>query len=157
MNERMTTLKDAIEEISGLRHAIDRVQTLSGAGRRALLDSPYLTGEEIQRELDRVESLMPLLPWPAVCSPMSRVKDVRHAIERLGRGETPDDVELFEIKSFALLAAEIASAIRAVCQTANDASPTADNKPFLGVYSVSAAENKQSAGFYSLPATDGSP
>ncbi|MDR2414026.1 MAG: DNA mismatch repair protein MutS [Odoribacteraceae bacterium] len=108
------TLKEAIEEIDGLRYAVDRLKIQSGAGRRLLLDSPYLTtGEEIHAELDRVEALIPLAPWPEVTSPTSRVKDIRGTIHRLATGATLDDIELFEIKTFALLAGEIAVAARA--------------------------------------------
>jgi DNA mismatch repair ATPase MutS len=114
-------LKQAIEEIGGLRHVIDRLETRSGAARRVLLDTPWMTsGEEIRRELDLVERLLPFGAWPAVASPLGRVKDIRGTIQRLATGETPDDVELFEVKSFALLAGEIAGAVRAAGVTVVD-------------------------------------
>ncbi|MDR1273655.1 MAG: DNA mismatch repair protein MutS, partial [Odoribacteraceae bacterium] len=106
-------LKEAIEEISDLRRVIERVETRSGAGRRALLDAPYLrAGEEIRRELELVERASPLLQRPGVARLLSRVKDARGTIRRLAAGETPDDVELFEIKHLALLAGEISAATR---------------------------------------------
>ena len=107
-------LKDAIEEVNGLRYMVDRLEIQSGVARRLIHDMPYLnTGEEIRRELDSIDALIPLGAWPGMTTLLGRVKDIRGTIRRLETGEVLDDIELFEIKTFALLAGEIAVATHA--------------------------------------------
>ncbi|MDR1415292.1 MAG: DNA mismatch repair protein MutS [Odoribacteraceae bacterium] len=107
-------LKDAIEEFNDLRRVVERLELHSAAARRALLEAPYLRGEEeISREFDLVHRATPLEERQEIFPLLARVKDIRGTIHRLASGEIPDDIELFEIKTFALLADEIATLARA--------------------------------------------
>ncbi len=104
-------LRKVIEEIPGFRFLLDRLEIQSALAKRVARTLPYLhSAEEIRRELDRVEELSRALLTPAAARTLAgidrllmQVKDIRGTAARLREGETLDDIELFELKSFAIL------------------------------------------------------
>ena len=109
------TLTTATEEIKGLRFIIDKLEIQSGWAKRMLFATPYLRLEkEIRKELDKVEQMCQILQDDSltatidrVCLKLMQVKDIRGSINRAAEAQNLDDLELFEIKAFALLAADI--------------------------------------------------
>ena len=109
------TLTTAIEEIKGLRFMTDNLELQSGWAKRMLHASPYLhTAEEINRELEKTEEMTRILRDASlssvidrICLKLAQVKDIRGSIARARDSQNLDDLELFEIKVFALLVADI--------------------------------------------------
>ena len=108
-------LRKAIEEISGLRYVIDKLEIQSGLAKRILYDSPYLVSkEEIEAKLDKVEIMRRYLldvslqkAFSELSIKLGQLRDIRGTISNLEKRQVLGDVELFELKSFALLSAEI--------------------------------------------------
>ena len=111
-------LKDAIEEVKGLRFLVDRLDIRSAWAKRMLYTLPYLrTGEEIEAELKRVDRACTLLRDEAermdkVCLKLMQVKDIRGTLQRVAEGAMLDDIELFEVKVFAIAASDIRELLR---------------------------------------------
>ena len=109
------TLTTAIEEIKGLRFMTDNLELQSGWAKRMLHASPYLhTAEEINRELEKTEEMTRIVRDASlssvidrICLKLAQVKDIRGSIARARDSQNLDDLELFEIKAFALLVADI--------------------------------------------------
>ena len=108
-------LKNAIEEINGLRFMIDKLDIQSSWAKRILLDSPYLhSAEEINTELNKVEQTCQFLNKAKssdiidkICLKLMQTKDIRGTIKRIFEQQNLDDIELFEIKTLALAVSEI--------------------------------------------------
>lgn len=108
-------LKEAIQHASGLRCVVERTDVCSPVGRRMLHDMPWLRTEpEVAEELDQVTAALHLLETEEglaciekIRRKLSRLRDIRTTIQRTGGNNTFDDLELFELKYFALLAEEI--------------------------------------------------
>lgn len=108
-------LKNAIEEINGLRFMIDKLDIQSSWAKRILLDSPYLhSAEEINTELNKVEQTCQFLNQAKssdiidkICLKLMQTKNIRGTIKRIFEQQNLDDIELFEIKTLALAVSEI--------------------------------------------------
>lgn len=108
-------LREAIQLIDGFRFVAERLALSSAPGRRQLLETPWLTSrDQIETRYDRVESLCRILAQAegeARCGlldcKLMQVKDIRATVKRTAESCVLDDLELFELKNFALLADEI--------------------------------------------------
>lgn len=108
-------LKTALSEISGLRYMVDRLGIQSSLARHILLSTPFITGRsELQVLLDQVaegvsalqnEEKKAVLQKAAIR--LSQVKDIRGTVKNIQQGLTLNDIELFEVKSFALISEDI--------------------------------------------------
>lgn len=111
----MMLLKEAIQEIRGLRYMTDRLEIQSGLARRVLYVTPYIgKPSAIQEILDKVEAFRNLLDEKGrnetlrlIQIKLAQVKDIRTTLQRIRQQQTLDDIELFEVKAFALIAEEI--------------------------------------------------
>lgn len=110
-------ISSAKENISGLAHLLQRLDLQSGVGRELLSHSPwYAKGEETRllQELSRIETLRNLIGkgQDAVLEKLrrkfSQVLDIRGTFGLIKKGDV-DDVQLFEVKRFALLTADCAA------------------------------------------------
>lgn len=109
------TFREALERIPGLRDMTDRLEILSGPGRRALSSSPWCSDtKKIEESLQEVESVINTWSSPTYQKPttgilllLAHVREIITTLSHLQSGETLDDVELFEIKSFAMTATEL--------------------------------------------------
>lgn len=119
-------LKEAIQHTSGLRCVVEGMEICSSVGRRMLHEMTWL-GEEsaITAEHDRIASVLRLLETEAgrdrtetIRRKLALLRDIRSTIERTGGNCVFDDIELFELKFFALLAEELTTGFaRASCGT----------------------------------------
>lgn len=114
-------IREAIQQVKGFRYVVEQLEICSSLGRRVLYEMPWLnTAEEIQTELSRIEDVCGLLqkqddsgnPEKVACKLM-QVRDIRGTVKRVGTTCVLDDLELFELKSFALLADEIKDLVSA--------------------------------------------
>ena len=108
-------LKEAIQHTSGLRCVVEGMEICSSVGRRMLHEMTWL-GEEsaITAEHDRITSVLRLLETEegrdrteTIRRKLALLRDIRSTIERTGGNCVFDDIELFELKFFALLAEEL--------------------------------------------------
>ena len=108
-------LRSAIEEINGFRFMIDKLEIQSGLAKRILNTLPYLhTPETIAQELDKTEVMRNILQTSELTDTITKikvklmqVKDIRGTANRVTESQILDDIELFELKAFSLLAMEI--------------------------------------------------
>ena len=111
----MFLVRNAIEEVNGFRFMIDQLEIQSGLAKRVLYATPYQQiPDEIINELNRVEQMCLYLrdtQYADILSRISikltRIKDIRGTISRIEENHNLDDIELFELKNFSLLAMDI--------------------------------------------------
>ena len=114
----MTTFRNAIEEISGLRYMADKLELASGLGRRVLYGMPFMVSAgEVAAELDRVGRMAGFRAGESKADAVSalmlklgQVRDIHGTVVNLAAGRTLGDVEFFEVKVFAMTA----EALRAI-------------------------------------------
>ena len=113
-------LKKVIESPCGLRHMLDRLDLQSGFARRWLLDTHMMVrAEDIMasyRELQRFVAFVDNVDKTHIDTLLFRLqglKDIRTTITNLHNHAVLDDIELFEIKHLAILAADVA---RLLCE-----------------------------------------
>lgn len=93
----------------------EQLNICSALGRRYLYEMDWLDSlEKIENELSRVEYLCGIRSQPAgkaLCERLAcrlmQTRDIRGTLRHLGEGCVLDDLELFELKNFALLAQEV--------------------------------------------------
>lgn len=106
-------LKEAINKISGLRYIVGKLELQSAVGRSCLLELPWLESREvIVGELEKTARLIGVLKedktlFAGLRSQLGRIKDIGGTVRRLGTKVVLDDLELFELKCFALSVKEI--------------------------------------------------
>lgn len=108
-------LSDVVDIVSGLRHIADGMEILSGAGRRMLFSLPFMTdATSVNSVLEETEHMCSIVGKPENADRLSmlgmklmQVRDIGHTIGRLKEKSVRDDVELFEIKNFAILSESI--------------------------------------------------
>ncbi|MDD2548494.1 MAG: DNA mismatch repair protein MutS [Bacteroidales bacterium] len=115
-------LKKALTEISGLRYMVDRLDLKSGLGHRMLLASPFLVNpEDVQYHLQQVNQTVNALKveqsraiLDKVTIKISHVRDIIGTIKNIQNQLTLNDIELFEVKSFALIANDIRTLVKPI-------------------------------------------
>ncbi|MEG1736749.1 MAG: DNA mismatch repair protein MutS [Odoribacter sp.] len=108
-------IKEAIREVSGFRYMIENLNVRSSLGRRYLYELPWLNRkEEIESEQRKMKEVMLLggdveaeERMEKIGRKLALVRDIQGTVMRIGEANVADDLELFELKSFALLAVEI--------------------------------------------------
>ena len=107
-------LKNAIESPCGLRFMLDELELQSGFARRWLLDSPMMTSEgDIEAtygELHRYSDFLQQVDNTYINTlrhKLCGLKDIRNTIRHLEQKAVLDDIELFEVKHLAILAADV--------------------------------------------------
>jgi dsDNA-specific endonuclease/ATPase MutS2 len=109
-------LGEAIDSVYGLGEMARALELRSGSAWRVLCDTAMMTSsEEIEREQELVERTAAALSdagregtLEALALRLGQVKELRGTMARLAAGRTLDDVELFELKVFAMTARAIA-------------------------------------------------
>ena len=115
-------LKTALAEILGLRYMVDKLDLKSGLGHRMLLASPFLVKpEDVLHQLQQVNQTVTALKeeqskaiLEKVTIKLSHVRDIIGTIRNIQNQLTLNDIELFEIKSFALIASDISELLKPI-------------------------------------------
>ncbi|MCM1169003.1 MAG: hypothetical protein NC324_03605 [Bacteroides sp.] len=149
-------VNSAKENISGLACLLQGLDLQSGVGCELLARSHwYGKGEEaaLLQELSRVEKIKDLLCGGQTAEverlkrKFSQVLDIRGTFGLIGKGDV-DDVQLFEVKRFSLLAADCAVLVSGLIR-ACAFKPAPENFPDLsGVVSILDPRNEKLPAFY---------
>lgn len=94
---------------------VDRLDIQSSVGRRLLLASEFMTAKEnVERELSNLQHVFDLLKKDTCLAATGRIRiklaqirDIKGTLKNLERGQVLDDIELFEVKHFAIVANDI--------------------------------------------------
>lgn len=106
--------REAIVNVVGLRFLSENLDLRSPMGKRYLLDSKMMCcDKEIVAELNLVNQVSQVLDFDLdliskIQNKLMQLRDIRGSVNNLRSNLVLDDVELFEIKMFALVAQEIA-------------------------------------------------
>ena len=106
-------LKNALSQFNTLQFMIENLNLKSAMGKRFLLETPMLfTSKEIETELNLVEKAVNNLEdkkdfFEKLQFKLSQLRDIKGSIKNIENKLVLDDVELFEIKHFSMVAQEI--------------------------------------------------
>ena len=111
----MKSLKHAIEEIGGLKFMTDALNLRSSAGRRYLYALPFMTKlEHLEKAMDENAAVLAKRceeKWKQKFSVLEmkigQLHDIKTTIKHLADKNVLDDIELFELKQFAILSEDI--------------------------------------------------
>ena len=111
-----------MKQSPGFRFIIDDLKIMSPAGRKFLYDRKIMTStESIESESDKLEKMVKIVKKAdksgaidRICSKLNEFRDIDGTISRLNGFDTLDDIELFEIKHFAILIESIREEITEV-------------------------------------------
>lgn len=107
--------RDAVKGVPGMRYVSDSWPVHSGLGQRALGEVTMLQeADALDAEYDAVESTLSTFYTPSGESQrellevrLCQIQDVQGSLNYLKGGTVRDDIELFEIKNFAIRAMEL--------------------------------------------------
>ncbi|MDQ1772187.1 DNA mismatch repair protein MutS [Labilibaculum sp. A4] len=105
--------REVVSHTSGLQFLMENLDLRSPMGRRCLLDSKMMCCEkEITAELNLVDRIVQALELNSdfifqIQNKLAQLRDIRGSVNNLLGNLVLDDVELFEIKVFALVAQDI--------------------------------------------------
>lgn len=110
--------REAIERIAGMRQMAEGLELASGLARRILYQTPRMgSPADVEHELALVERAVGMLSdegradaFSEITLRLGGVKDLRGTLSRLAARRTLDDVELFEVKLFAMAAGAVRAA-----------------------------------------------
>ncbi|MBO4751165.1 MAG: hypothetical protein J5526_00240 [Bacteroidales bacterium] len=108
-------LRDKLHSDPGFQYIIDALNLISAAGRRALLDFPFLTTPEaVNAELDNLEAVIGVVSVTENLHTVSEIKhhlmclhDSQGTVANLSQHSVINEVELFEVKNIAYTAAAV--------------------------------------------------
>ncbi len=108
-------LKQSIQQINGLGYIVNSLNVLSSIGRKQLLAMPFLTDrEDIEIALTETETALKITntkenerTLSLFSTKLMQLRDISGTIQILSGKNVLNDIELFEIKHFALLAESI--------------------------------------------------
>ncbi len=108
-------IKQGIQQISGFKYIIDSLNVLSSIGRKQLLAMPFLTDKaDIEIALTETETACQIAnkkenekSLSILSTKLMQLRDISGTIKILSGKNVLNDIELFEIKHFALLAESI--------------------------------------------------
>lgn len=114
-------LKEAIEQINGMRFVVDRMPIFSPVGRRCLLAQEWIADmSRLQTDYADYEAYATIIADKTkadeVCDVehlISQTHDIENTIDGLMGGMILGDIEFFELKAFALIAERLRNIISA--------------------------------------------
>ncbi len=121
----MKSFKSCLQHVSGLKFIYEDLQIQSPVGRKYLLRQTFITDAVLlQKELDLLEESIRFFQQNnnsligSINRTLQQVHDLSSTLARLGQKQVLDDIELFEIKKFCLLAQQIADLLQTSAFTA---------------------------------------
>ena len=111
----MTTLRSIIDKVNGMRYMVESLELCSSLAKRHLLSSEYLYAEEsLAKEIENVDEMFSIAKDAVNTDLIEKLKmklghilDIRGSLNNIANAAVLDDIQLFEVKRFALLVSEI--------------------------------------------------
>jgi DNA mismatch repair ATPase MutS len=110
----MVRIKDITSIDQGFRFMVDSLEIQSAPGRRLLLNTAFcFNPSQLHDYFDHIEQCQHLINSASctqlqqIQAKLSQVNDIERTLTNLANATTLDDVELFEIKQFSLLALDV--------------------------------------------------
>ena len=111
----MGKLRDYIKHVNGLRFVFENLKLSSSLGRTRLLDQEFMTNNSIiQYQLNQVSDMREFLTQDKnrnceiyLRRELSKLNDIKSTLNNLSARRNLDDIELFEIKKFAIISQTI--------------------------------------------------
>ena len=116
------TLSNAIHQQNGLRYITGLLQLHSSAGRQSMLSQGFITDAAgLGKEFNLLSGMVERLKNPeyqgainSIIQGLMQLHDIQGTLNNLGGRTVLDDIELFEVKRFALIADEISKQLKAL-------------------------------------------
>lgn len=109
----MNNFKDQLKTVNGLQFVYENLHLRTQIGKSLLLNQfPYTDAELLQQELDKVENGSHFWEMNHIIARqipplLQELNDIQQTIQNLKKLQVLDDIELFEIKKFAILSQKI--------------------------------------------------
>ena len=115
-------LKDKITSEPGFQYVVDAVELMSAAGRRRMLQQPLMrNAADINAEYDNIDAISACLQNESmkrevdiIRHQLMQMHDLQGTLTRLAHGAVLEEIELFELKSFAFLCRNTIKAAKAM-------------------------------------------
>lgn len=116
----MKTFKQHLSEINGLRYMYENLRLSSGIGRKLLNNSQLITNEFMLKvEFGNMEEMYKYVhnhnnrtTIRKVTDLLQQINDIHTTLKNISQEQTVDDVELFEIKKFSIIAQQISQQLQ---------------------------------------------
>lgn len=114
------TLSNAIHQQNGLRYITGLLQLHSSAGRQRMLSQHFITdAAALEKEFNLLSGMVERLKNPeyqgainSIVQGLMQLHDIQGTLNNLGGRNVLDDIELFEVKRFSLIADEISKQLK---------------------------------------------
>lgn len=112
-NSNAHTLRNAIKVNPAMAYILNKIKVISPAGKKALLNSPWLTDKQaLEEEYSVTDSIITADTCnhgliENICRQLMSVRDISGSIFSLETDTCLDDISLFEIKNLALVSREV--------------------------------------------------
>lgn len=118
----MTRLRDIIDKVSGMRYMVEELELCSSLAKRHLLSSEYLYDNmSVAKEIENVDEMFSIIKnekhnsfIEKLKAKLSHILDIRTTLCNISNAAVLDDIELFEVKRFALLSDEISELLSSI-------------------------------------------
>lgn len=115
----MMNFKTCMNQMSGLRYVYEQLELQSSIGRRRMLNQRFIIDSfALQMEIEILSTVIQLLSdntqtsvFNNICLKLHQINDIQQTISNLRSGQVLDDIQLFEIKKFAILSQNIVDEI----------------------------------------------
>ena len=149
----MTRLRNVIDKVSGMRYMVEELEMCSSLAKRHLLSSEYLYDQvSIVKEIENVSEMFSIIEneennsfIEKLKAKLSHILDIRTTLCNISNAAVLDDIELFEVKRFALLSDEISELLSTIGYT------TICLPSLEKVISILDPDNQRVANFYIYP------
>lgn len=149
----MTRLRNVIDKVSGMRYMVEELELCSSLAKRHILSSEYLYDEvSIVKEIENVSEMFSIIEdeennsfIEKLKAKLSHILDIRTTLSNISNAAVLDDIELFEVKRFALLSDEITELLSSIAYT------TVCLPSLEKVIDILDPDNQRVANFYIYP------
>lgn len=114
------TVREAIQQVKGFRFMVEQLELCSPVGRRYLFDTSWFNSKTLLEE--ELECIAHVVKWleksenktliEGIENKLMQIRDIRGTVKRTALATVLDDLELFELKHFALLVEDIREIVK---------------------------------------------
>lgn len=152
----MVKIKDIISIDQGFRFVVESLEIQSAPGRRLLLNTEFCTKQnQLQEQIDNIAQCQEWihsvsnLQIEHIQAKLTQLNDIERTLTNLANAAIMDDIELFEIKHFSLLALDVKDLLVASGSALPQSIPD-----LTEAFRILDPENQRIPHFYIYPAYD---